>query len=335
MHRSPFWLIPLFLIFTGCQEALVPYLLNQGLQHGNVLLRAAPVNEVLKNPRLDARTVELLTLSQWVLEFAKKDLGMKTKKHYQRFVPLNKDWLIQAVSAAHKDRLEAHHYSYPLFGKLPYKGFYSETDAVKEENRLKSLGFDTYRRKVSAFSTTGWFSDPIVSSMFHTKSYFINILIHELVHAQFYFKNQAPFNEAFATWFANEATLRFIDKYKSKIKDYKKLRSSIKKNHAFNMENVNLVKAIKERAELFYKGKSKKNRKPLFDWIVSKINSSEKYSKMKDSKKINNAWILSLSTYYDLVPVIDNYAKKNHLTEAAFLKKIVLKGKGILKQIGI
>src|SRR5690606_17864966 len=85
-----------------------------------------------------------------------------------------------------------------------------EEDAIEEENKMKALNFDTYLRGVSAYSTLGWFKDPLLSSMLRYKDHdLVNTLIHETVHATLYIKSSADFNERMAVFLGGKGTELF------------------------------------------------------------------------------------------------------------------------------
>lgn len=88
---------------------------------------------------------------------------------------------------------------------MPYKGYFDEEKAKAEEDELKKQDLDTYRRGVSAYSTLGWFSDPLLSSMLgYSEHELVNTLIHETTHATLYIKSSADFNERMATFVGNK-----------------------------------------------------------------------------------------------------------------------------------
>lgn len=114
------------------------------------------------------------------------------------------------VSAAPKNKLEHYDWKYPFLGKMPYKGFFHPEGAQEEAQRLRKKNLDVFVRGVSAYSTLGWFRDPILSSMLAYKDYdLVNTIIHETVHATIYIKGEADFNESLATFIGNKGTEEF------------------------------------------------------------------------------------------------------------------------------
>ena len=123
---------------------------------------------------------------------------------------LDGPYVTYVVSAAPKDELVAYKWWFPIVGSLPYKGFPEPTGAHAEADELNKKGLDAYIRGVSAYSTLGWFSDPILSSMLEYKDYdLVDTIIHETVHATIYIKSEADFNERLAVFIGHKGTEAF------------------------------------------------------------------------------------------------------------------------------
>ena len=170
---------------TACDDNLVAYLTKQGFRQGSLLLSARPIEDILKDPAIDARTEKFLRLAQDVVKYAHVEVGMSVGRSYQSYARLDRPWVTQIVMAAPRDKLESYLFRYPIFGGLPYKGFFDESDAIGLEKRLEAEGLDVYRREVEAFSTTGWLPDPLLSSMLSEEARLIELLFHELTHSKF------------------------------------------------------------------------------------------------------------------------------------------------------
>jgi predicted aminopeptidase len=319
------------LLLSACETDLPSYLLKQGLKQGSLLLRAESVDTHLKNPHISPETQKYLLLSKEVLQFAEEKMQMKTGSNYRHYISLSRPWVTQIVMAAHKNKLTSHKFRYPIFGDLPYKGFFDEKDAIDLENKLRDMGLDTYRRPVEAFSSTGWLPDPLLSTMFTGELRFIELLLHELTHSTFYFKSEANFNEAFASWMGFKAALEFIEQ-SARFENKEKMKIELKNQHQRQIHVASLFQKIKQYGKTFYDDPNNANkREKYFEWIRATFRE-EKLHRLAELNW-NNALILSFGTYYELVPQIEAYAQKENLSPAEFLKRIKTTGAKIIQDI--
>ncbi|MGE5087124.1 MAG: aminopeptidase [Bacillota bacterium] len=183
-------------LLAGCQ---IGYLTSSAYQQMKLLNARVPIEKALQDPQLSAEEKHKLELAQKAREFAEKELHLKSTQNYTTYVKLDRPYVTYVVSAAHKWELKHYQWSYPFVGKMPYKGYFNEADAQLEEEELKKEDLDVYMRGVSAYSTLGWFKDPLLSSMLRYKDFdLVNTIIHETVHATLYIKHAADFNERLA-----------------------------------------------------------------------------------------------------------------------------------------
>jgi predicted aminopeptidase len=304
-------------LFAG--QSLVHYAVKQGLKQGSLLLSAQKVESILINPLTSQNLIRPLKLSQEILHYAQNVLGMKVGASYKKYVELNRDWVTKVVFAAHRDRLEAKKFEFPIVGSFPYKGFFDEEDAQALSREL-SEQFDVYQRKAIAFSGIGWFDDPLTSNLLARDSLLIDTLFHELVHLNFYFEDQADFNEAFATWFSYKVSRDFIEK-SLYVENKPKTLSELEQEEKADSELYSFLREVLERGEEFYVKKPLPKRELFFDWVSG---CTKKYTHLKSLQNVkwNNAAILSLSTYLKLLPLIDKYAEREKLTPQEFLSKV-------------
>ena len=148
-----------------------------------------------------------------IRRFAMEELGLKESKNYTRYVELDRDYLAAVVSACARDSFTRHEWWFPVVGKVPYKGFFNPADARKERAKLEKKDLDVWIRGVDAFSTLGWFKDPLYSYM---KKYsdrnLADLIIHELLHATIYLKSHSQFNEELAEFVGTEGARLYMEK---------------------------------------------------------------------------------------------------------------------------
>jgi predicted aminopeptidase len=151
---------------------------------------------------------------QLVLEarrFAVDSLGLPAKDAFTQYTKLEHDTLVLVLSGAYRDELRAVTWWFPVVGNVPYKGFFDFAEAKRAEAELKAAGFDTYLRPSPAFSTLGFFNDPLLSTTLGEDSLdIVNTVVHELTHNKFYAKGEAIFNESFASFVGARGAERFF-----------------------------------------------------------------------------------------------------------------------------
>src|SRR6185503_4570373 len=132
---------------------------------------------------------------------AADSIGLSAGKSFTTFSRVERDTLVLVISAAYRDRLEAVTWWFPVVSRVPYKGFFDFAAARRTARSMLDREFDVYLRPASAFSTLGWFNDPLVSSSLRADTLDLaNTVIHELTHNTFYASGQAVFNESFANF---------------------------------------------------------------------------------------------------------------------------------------
>ena len=147
-----------------------------------------------------------------IRRFAIEELGLAMSKNYTRYVELDRSYLAAVVSASAKDSFNRHEWRFPVVGVMPYKGFFNIEDARKERIKLEKKDLDVWIRSVDAFSTLGWFKDPLYSYMRDYSPWRLaDLIIHELVHATVFIKGQVKFNEELAEFIGSEGARLYIE----------------------------------------------------------------------------------------------------------------------------
>lgn len=205
--RSGVFVIAL-LLFTACSPL---YVLRAGYEEAKILSRRESIAEVVRDSSTPPDTREKLRLVVAAREFAVDSLGLDAGDSYTTFSQLDSDTLALIVSAAYRDRFEPYTWWFPIVGSVPYKGYFSERKARAAIRDLQQKGLDTYLRPTSAFSTLGWFNDPLVSPLLRYDSVTLaGTVIHELTHNTIYASGQAMFNESLAEFVGGRGAIAFF-----------------------------------------------------------------------------------------------------------------------------
>ena len=200
-------LVVAFLVITPIGR----YLAKAGWEEGKILVRRRSIRELVASPKTDPNTRAKLELVLDARTFAADSLHLDADESFTTYSKLDSDTLVLVVGAAYRDRLRPYTWWFPIVGRVPYKGYFTMGGALDEAKSLESQGLDTYVRPASAFSTLGWFADPVVSSTLHEDTASLaNTVIHELTHNTFYAPGQAVFNESFANFVGAHGAMRFF-----------------------------------------------------------------------------------------------------------------------------
>ncbi|MDF1506394.1 aminopeptidase, partial [Roseisolibacter sp. H3M3-2] len=198
-------LLLLSLTPTGC------YLTRAGYEQGRILARRRPIDRLVARGGVDEATRAKLRLVLDVRQFAVDSLGLDAGRAFTRYTDLGRDTLVLVLSAAPRDRLEAFTWWFPIVGSVPYKGFFDFGRARREARGLARRGYDVYLRPSSAYSTLGFFDDPLLNTTLAEDSVDLaNTVVHELTHTTYYAAGQAVFNESFASFVGAYGSERFF-----------------------------------------------------------------------------------------------------------------------------
>jgi predicted aminopeptidase len=199
----------LVLLLSGCAEP--GYLVRAGWSEARLLLSRQPIPDLLARPNLDPALRERLELTLAIRDFAAESLGMRVGDAYTTFAEVPREATIYVVSAAHRDRLEAYLWRYPLVGRLPYRGFFQREAADAAAGALAARDLDVDVRQALAFSTLGWFADPLLSTAASEAPVAVaDTVLHELWHATLFVPGQATFNESAATFAGHRGAVAFF-----------------------------------------------------------------------------------------------------------------------------
>jgi len=150
-----------------------------------------------------------------VREYAKNVLKMNVGGSYSSYSYVDRPDLAYILSAAPRAELAPYTWWFLFVGRVPYKGYFSKEDANEAAAELQAQGYDTYIRTTAAFSTLGWFDDPLLSHLLrYDKVILTDIIFHELLHSTLYVKGAGAFNESLANFVGGRAAIEFFrDKF--------------------------------------------------------------------------------------------------------------------------
>lgn len=184
-------------LLSGCSST---YLMRAAYEEARLLWRRQPIERVLattSDPEVRAK----LELALAVRNFAKETLGLSVSGSYTSVATVEASQVVHIVTAAPRDQLVPYTWWFPVVGRVPYRGYFDAGDADAYAADLEREGYDTYVRPAVAFSTLGWFDDPLLSTVLrYDEERLAETIIHELLHNTIYVPGQTAFNESFATF---------------------------------------------------------------------------------------------------------------------------------------
>ena len=291
--------MPFFsLLMSGCSSLYFFYQAGRGqialLNHGK------PIEEVVKDPATDPKLVTLLNRISSIKKFGTQ-FGLKPTPNYTQYVKLDRDAVVYVVTVCDPLEFKVKIFSFPIAGSFNYIGWFKKEDAIQFAKKFDEEGLDVDVRGAGAYSTLGWFRDPLLSTMIPTVdgviqedalAELVNVVIHESVHATIYLNSQSYFNESIAMFVAENLTQKFFES------------NNLLSSPEWTSYQDGMVRSNKIRKRLL------KGFQDLKQLYASSVSDSEKKVKKKEylealqkevgfKRPITNATLVQFQTYDD------------------------------------
>ncbi|MBX6363470.1 MAG: aminopeptidase [Gemmatimonadetes bacterium] len=186
------------------------YILRAGIAEAGILSRRRPIAALVEDPTTPPETRRKLQVVQRARAFAEHGLGLRVGESYTTYSTVEHDTLMLVLSAAPKLEFRPYTWWFPIVGRVPYKGFFDPDDAKAAARSLEAEGYDAYIRPTSAFSTLGWFNDPLLNTVLRYDDVDLtNTIIHELTHNTIYIPSRVEFNESFANFVGGRGAIDY------------------------------------------------------------------------------------------------------------------------------
>lgn len=287
------------ILFSFCISSC--YSLRVIQSHHKLYSKRKKIVKVLKSNKVDKKTKEKLHLVHKLLVYAKSQ-KLRVGKAYQELIFNGEDAVSYLIQVARPYKLEWVQWTYPILGEVPYQGFFDESRRNKEFITWKDRGYDVHKSKVTAFSSLGWFADPVYLSMLKLEdSDLAETIFHELIHRTYWIKNDVFYNEQLATFLSQKMVLDYLKlkRKKKKLASYKKY---LKDKKTFYFWLVDLKKNLSEYYSSLNDSMSdeekREGKKAIFTkHLTEKKPSFTKYNLIGDTTNWNNARVLARSLY--------------------------------------
>jgi predicted aminopeptidase len=213
--RCKTWLMGLVFVLilaigsTGCS---IGYVVNAAVVQSRILLRRQPIETLLdsSSPEI-APFREKLTLVLSARDYAQA-INLDCGAAFTTYSPFEGEALSWVVAATPPLELKSKTWWFPVVGSVPYKGFFKRADAIKAGEELEAQGYEVVVRGVTAFSTLGWFDDPVLTPLLKNDPVqIVNVVLHENVHSTTWIPHSVEFNESLAHFVALEETIRYFE----------------------------------------------------------------------------------------------------------------------------
>jgi predicted aminopeptidase len=195
----------------GCA---VPYYWQAVGGQIEILRKRQPIATLVADASVDPALKTTLRRVTDIRRYAVDELGLPDNESYRSFVALDRSYVVWNVVAADEFSVEPRRWCFPFAGCVAYRGYFEREAAERFESALAAQGMDTHSGGTTAYSTLGYFDDPVLSTMIHGgDQYIASLLFHELAHQQLYIKDDSELSEAFATVIEEYGTERWLGAY--------------------------------------------------------------------------------------------------------------------------
>jgi predicted aminopeptidase len=270
-----------------------------------ILNQRQPIDELIADPQTPAELRRTLMQVEKIRAFASRELRLPDNKSYRSYADIGRPYVVWNVFAAEEFSVDPKRWCFPFAGCVAYRGYFSKARAQQFADKLRRQGFDVYVGGVTAYSTLGWFNDPLLNTIIRRGETEIAALIfHELAHQVAYAKGDSPFNESFATTVELEGLKRwFLAQQLSSA--YEKHRADLANQRAF----ARLVLSYRQRFAALYAGahtveEKRQQKMALFQAMKNEYQQEKarwpgtsRYDRWFD-QPLNNAHLLAVGTYH-------------------------------------
>jgi predicted aminopeptidase len=206
--RAVAFVLALSTLLAGCD---LSYLTRAAYEEGRLLWHRQPITQELTRQDLPADTRAKLETVLAVRRFAADKLGLNVGGAYETVTPVDQGAIVWVVMAAPRDSLVPYTWWFPIVGNVPYRGYFNRDSARAEAASMEARGFDTYVRPAVAFSSLGFFNDPLLSNLLALERVELaGVIIHELFHRTYFLASDATFDESAATWVGSRGAADFF-----------------------------------------------------------------------------------------------------------------------------
>ena len=290
-------------LVTACSPL---YIMQATYEESKILARRQKIDRVIGSDRTDPETKRKLALVIKARQFAISQ-GLTPGDSFTRYSQVDRDVLAWVLVAARKDSFSLRTWWFPIVGSVPYKGFFSRADADSDGQKLEGQGYETWIRPTDAFSTLGWFNDPVLSTMLKRPDpELVNTVIHESTHSTVWIKGDVQFNESLANFVGLTGAVLFFRDELAHCTDsvncaqVQSLLEQAQGQRAINFELAAQIESLYRDLDNLYQGSDSTQdkmikRAQIFSEHIGPVRA--KFPAMTSLRTVNNAEIIQLKLY--------------------------------------
>lgn len=327
-----FFVVIVAVFSSGCQS--VNYYTQAAAGQAELMWNSRPIVEVIDDPATSPHLKDRLLLVSDIRAFAERDLSLPASGSYQRYTDIGRKFVLWSLVAADEFSVAPELFCFPIVGCMSYLGFFEEESAHDEAERLRVNGLEVVVGPVAAYSTLGWFSDPVLSSVLDfPDAELAGLIFHELAHERLFIKDDSTFNESFASFVEREGVVRWLREQgrEADVKQYAKRLTQ-------RDQLIDLIQNAREELKRLYAEPISNNQKRLHkSYIFDDL--KRRYQLLRDAGKtpnwdnwfkqnLNNAGLISVGTYFDQLGFFEQLFNDAGRDFDRFYKNAEIIGKG-------
>ena len=309
------------LLLAGCES--ISFYSQAILGQLSILSKRETIEDLIADERSSPELKRKLSTILEIRTFAENELLLPVADNYESYVDIERPFVVWNVFAAPEFSITPLNWCYPIAGCVLYRGYFTEADAQAYAAKLNDDGLDVYVGGVSAYSTLGWFSDPVLSTIINRDDYQLAaLLFHELAHQLLYVPGDTEFNESFATAIEREGLRRWLAASNIDEVESRTIIESAEMSIQRREEFVALVTNTVSKLENIYTADSAENSKRQAK-LSAIADMKSDYAELKNawngydnydawmSREINNAQLSTVATYFTWVPAFEQILVNN------------------------
>ncbi len=306
-----------FIMVLIAGSAHIKYFSQAAYGQLSLLANARPIDAYLKDPAIDEGLKARLEMVKQIRAFAIRELQLPDSDSYKAYVDIDRSYVVWNVIATPELSMRPVEWCFPIVGCTSYRGYYNKNDALAFAGSMQKAGYDVHVAEVPAYSTLGWFSDPVISTFInYSEPQLARLIFHELAHQVLYVKGDSQFNESFAVAIEEAGVERWIARHGNEAMLQSHMVNTIRKREFLALLGKYQQRLSDNYASIATVEKKRAEKKKILNALKDEFHTVKVgwngYSGYDGwfARPLNNAHLASMATYHSLVPGFRALMKK-------------------------